>query len=431
MKVVSKFAAALLLGAIATAPQAALAKDKEAKGDKAKAPAALKLNLSKGFLAAYTPVVEAYSKKKDNAAAKAALPAAIAAIANEDDRYQAGVFAVTLGGALSDTQLQKQGVDLLLQSKTTPADMRTSFTYQKGAFAYDAKDFVGAATYMIEAYNAGFRNPNIEINVASALGQQKKYAEALPWIRKAIDSSTAANLKADSSWYALGANYAVKVGDKPATNQWLKDLVRSNGKPAYWHDALNLYIQSADTDRSESLDVFRLMRLTKAMLYEQDYAGFVEYADVVRYPTEVLGVLNEGFASGIISKKSIAFSEAYTTAQTKIKETESSIAQTEADARNSKNGYQTMLGAEVFLSRQQYAIARDLYQLALTKGSLVNKEGLDQTDRAILRLGVSQIGLGEIDAAKATFAKLKPGKRKDIAEYWLIYLDSQKAQPAA
>ena len=89
------------------------------------------------------------------------------------------------------------------------------------------------------------------------------------------------------------------------------------------------------------------------------------------------------------------------------------------------------MGAELFLSRGDYAIARDLYQIAIANGRISDRNGADQTDRTLFRLATSQIGLGEWDAAKATFGKIQSANRKAIAEYWMIYIDLQKAKTAA
>ncbi|WP_397586011.1 hypothetical protein, partial [Sphingorhabdus sp.] len=92
MKLVSKFALALSLVAVSAAPAAFAQSDekpkKEKKGKEA-APAAPKRNYSKPFIAAYMPVANMLNKTKDAVAAKAAFSTVVAAIGNDDDRYEA------------------------------------------------------------------------------------------------------------------------------------------------------------------------------------------------------------------------------------------------------------------------------------------------------------------------------------------------------
>ena len=117
MKLVSKFALALSLVAVSAAPAAFAQSDekpkKEKKGREA-TPAAPKKNYSKPFIAAYMPVANLLNKTKDAVAAKAEFPKVVAAIANDDDRYEAGILAVNIGVLVKDPVLQDQGIDLRL-----------------------------------------------------------------------------------------------------------------------------------------------------------------------------------------------------------------------------------------------------------------------------------------------------------------------------
>ena len=121
MKLVSKFALALSLVAVTAAPAFAQSDEKPKKEKKGKeaTPAAPKKNYSKPFVAAYMPVANLLNKTKDAAAAKVEFPKIIAAIANDDDRYEAGILAINIGVSLKDTALQDQGIDLLLASASS------------------------------------------------------------------------------------------------------------------------------------------------------------------------------------------------------------------------------------------------------------------------------------------------------------------------
>ena len=65
------------------------------------------------------------------------------------------------------------------------------------------------------------------------------------------------------------------------------------------------------------------------------------------------------------------------------------------------------------------------------KGGLIDKEGLDQTDRALTNMAIAQYNLNDLAGAKATFAKITTPKRKGVADYWMIYIDQQLAKPVA
>ena len=130
MKPVSKFALALSLAAISAAPAAyaqSNEKPKKEKKGKEAAPAAPKKNYSKPFIAAYMPVADLLNKTKDAAAAKAEFPKVVAAIGNDDDRYEAGILAINIGAPLKDLAFQEQGIDLLLASASTSPELKKEY----------------------------------------------------------------------------------------------------------------------------------------------------------------------------------------------------------------------------------------------------------------------------------------------------------------
>jgi hypothetical protein len=214
MKSVSKFALTLSLLALPLTASYAVAEEKPAKEKKGKdkkeaAPAAPKRNYSKPFIAAYTPVVDLLNKQKNPAGAKAEFPKVVAAIANDDDRYEAGILAINIGAGVKDLAFQEQGIDLLLASATTPANIKTEYTFRKGAIAYDGKNFVNAEKLMIEAYNMGHRGNNIEFLISNAQSQQNRDADAIAWLGKAIEADKAAG-KVNKAYFVRAANLAAK-----------------------------------------------------------------------------------------------------------------------------------------------------------------------------------------------------------------------------
>ncbi len=428
MKVLSKFALALMLGSIVVTPAAYAKKEKEAKPAEP-ANNAPKLKPSKAFIAAYAPAIDALDKKKDLVLAKSLYPALKAAATTDDDRYAAGSFALNLGSQSKDLAIQKEGIDFLLASTLTPAANRSLLIFQKGAFAYDAKDYVNAEAFMKQAFDAGYKPANTAILISNALSQQKKYPDAMTWLRRGVDATIAAGEKPEATWYAQGASYAIKAKDNAASNMWLKDLVRADPQPKYWHDALSIFARSTNLDLQENLDLMRLMRSSNAMIYEQDYGLYIESADARRYPAEVLVVLEEGFAKGTIARKNVTFSEAYNIAQGLAAEDKRTLGATEAPARSSANGYQAVLAGDAYLSHGDYAKAKELYELAVSKGKLVDKAGADQSGRVLTRLGIAKVALNDLAGAKTDFAKIQSGNRKGIAEYWIIYINN-KMQPA-
>jgi tetratricopeptide (TPR) repeat protein len=434
MKLVSKFALVLSLVSVSAAPAAFAQSDekpkKEKKGKEA-APAAPKRSYSKPFIAAYMPVANMLNKTKDAVAAKAAFSTVVAAIGNDDDRYEAGILAINIGAPLKDLAFQEQGIDLLIGSATTPVDLKKEYTFRKGAIAYDTKRFADAEKYMIDAYNIGYRANNIEYLVSNAMSQQNKDADAIAWIGKAIESSKAAG--AVSKAYVIrAANLSAKMKNYTAASNFYKELVITENNPDYWHDALAFFDRSRDFNPEESLDILRLMRATNGLRFQQEYAAYLDSLSYigVRYPAEAVSVLEEGFDKGVISRNNVTFSERYNEAKSRLAEDTRTLPGTIAPAKASPKPMLASLTADSFFSHKDYKTAKDLYESALSKGAVLDKDGGDQTDRTRFRLAMSKAMLGDYAGAKADFAMINNPNRKAIAEYWNMYID-QLSKPAA
>jgi tetratricopeptide (TPR) repeat protein len=433
MKMVSKFALALSLVAVSAAPAAFAQSDdkpkKEKKGKETVA-AAPKKNYSKPFIAAYTPVIMLLNKNKDAAAAKAEFPKVVAAIGNDDDRYEAGILAINIGAPLKDLAFQEQGIDLLLASASTPPELKREYTFRKGAIAYDGKKFPDAEKLMVDAYNMGHRANNIEFLISNAMSQQNKDADAVAWISKAIDSSKAAG-PVNKAYVVRAAALSAKAKNYAGAAGFYKELVLAENNPDYWHDALAFFDRSRDFAPEESLDLMRLMRVTNGLRFQQEYASYLDSLSYigVRYPAEAVSVLDEGFAKGVISRNNVTFSERYNEAKGRLAEDTRTLPGTVAPAKASPKGMLASLTADSFFSHKDYKTAKELYESALSKGPVLDKDGGDQSDRTRFRLAMSKTMLGDYAGAKADFAMISGANRKALAEYWTMYIN-HLANPA-
>lgn len=433
MKFVSKFAFALSAAALTFAPAAYAAEEKPKKEKKGKEAPPPKKNYSKPFVAAFSPALDALNKAKDPAAAKALFPAIVAAIQTDDDRYEAGVLALNVGAQLKDIAFQEQGIDLMLASASTAPNVKAEYTFRKGAIAYDAKRFPDAERLMTEAYNMGHRTNNVEYLISAAQSQQGKDKDAVVWLTKAIDASKAAG-QINKTYVVRAATLAAKGKDYAGAARWYTQLLKTENNPDYWHDSLAFFDRSLQLDPEESLDLFRLMRATQALRFQQEYSQYLDSLSYigVRYPAEAVSVLDEGFAKGVISKSNVTFGERYKEAQARLAEDTATLGGTAGPAKapNAK-AMLASLTADSFYSHKNYQVAKELYEVALKKAPVLDKDGKDQTDRTRFRLAMSKTMLGDYAGAKADFGAITGANRKAIAEYWLMHIDQKSAAPAA
>ena len=433
MKLVSKFALALSLVAVSAAPAAFAQSNEKPKKEKKgqEAAAAPKRNYSKPFIAAYMPVSNLLNKTKDAAAAKLEFPKVVAAISNDDDRYEAGILAINIGAPLKDLAFQEQGIDLLIASASTPADLKKEYTFRKGAIAYDGKRFADAEKHMIDAYNLGHRGNNIEFLISNAMSQQNKDADAVTWISKAIDASKAAG-SVNKTYIVRAAMLSAKAKNYAGAANFYKDLIIAENNPDYWHDALAFFDRSRDFNPEETLDIMRLMRATDGIRFQQEYAAYLDSLSYigVRYPSEAVSVLDEGFAKGLISRNNVTFSERYNEAKARLAEDTRTLSGTIAPAKASPKGMLASLTGDSFFSHKDYKTAKELYESALSKSPVLDKDGGDQTDRTRFRLAMSKTMLGDYAGAKADFNMITGANRKAIAEYWVAFIN-HRANAAA
>lgn len=443
MKPVSKFMMTIALAALsATSASPAWAQDekpkKEKKGKKEAAPAAFKVNLSKEFKAVYDPIVTAYLKAKDPAPAAASWEAMKAAIKSDDDKYQTGVFGAQIGREVKNDAMQREAVDLVLASTITPADQRLIYTFQKAATAYDTKDWANAEIWLIKSHEMGYKSATIsggvEMLIADAMNVQKKYPESLSWMQKSLYASKQPGAAVlPENFYARAANVALKSGDVGLISQWMRELVKSKPVPDYWHDALMQTYKYADLDSQEVLDLMRLLRTVGGMKYEQNYSAYATDALIAFFPTEMKTVLEEGFAKGTISKSNATFGGRYSDVLEKLKIDGFSLTVLDQDIAAAKTAAASAFAGDIALSVGEFARAKGAYETALAKGSIVDKDGKDLSERTVMRLGIAKMKLGDLAGAKDEFAKIKTPGRKAVGDYWALYaeqLEKGAAQPA-
>lgn len=90
---------------------------------------------------------------------------------------------------------------------------------------------------MLDAYNLGHRDNNIELLISNAMSQQNKDAEAITWIGKAIDASKAAG-PVNKTYLVRAAILSAKAKNYAGAANFYKDLIIAENNPDYWHDAL-------------------------------------------------------------------------------------------------------------------------------------------------------------------------------------------------
>ena len=100
---------------------------------------------SRGFVEAYQPVAAmVQGETPDAAGARAAIPTMVAAIETPADRNVAGNLILNIGNQLSEPALQRQGLEMMLESGLVAPEQVGQFNWFVGSLAFNAGDYAAA-----------------------------------------------------------------------------------------------------------------------------------------------------------------------------------------------------------------------------------------------------------------------------------------------
>lgn len=405
-------------GLSAAAAATALAIGSLAAGTMVATPA-MAQSYSKDFVKAYQPVQDIFNGATDAAGTEPArplVPAMISAIGNDDDRFAAGALMIQLGVRLSDASYQKTGVRLQLDSGKLPPERIPLFTFYAGSFAWDDRDYATAREFLTKAFELGYEADNLERLIAETYFAQGQTAEGLAALDRMIATRGSAIVE-DTYRRALQVAFEGQMSDQIAKRS--ADLVRYHPSQAGWNTALRVVIDAYDFTADESVDLFRLMKLNGALQEGRSYVDYIEAADVRRMANEVLPMIDEAVAKGLLDANDVFVKETREIAVTRAQEDRDAADGDAASARAASDAISARAAADNYLAIENLAGAEELYKLALQRAP-------DDADRLNMRIGLTQARQGKIDEARQSFLAVK-GKRAHAAAMWLAWLDTQQA----
>lgn len=421
MKLVSRLAlAAALTAGLMTAPALAQKKKKE---DSA---AAAQLKLSDGVR---KPVAAAQTalQANDVATATTQLDAAQAVATTDDEKYIVNALRLTVVAKSNDTAKMLPILDTLISNPRTPAADLPRFNYFRGALPFQEKKYKDALPYLQKARELGYQDSNLPLQLAQAHFETGNVAAGNAELERAIQAETTAGKKAPEAWYNYAVAKAYGTGDRAETAKWLQAQIKAYPTPQNWRKAILVYRDGAEQkgakplDRGQRIDLFRLMRATKAMADQGDYIEYADAALLAGLPYETKAVLDEGRATGKLPAGNANAARLATEADASIK-ADKPLATLEKQAAAAPNGKLASQTADAYLAQANYAKALELYKLAQSKG------GVDPSETN-LRIGMALVQSGQRDAAKAAFQQVTVAPRSDMAGFWQQWLEVSAAAP--
>lgn len=417
MKSVSKaaLAAAFMLGApalLAASPVLA---------QKKKEDAGPQIKLSEPFRKAAAEI-ETLVKAKDWAGAQPKLAGLDALAQNDGEKYYAAVFRLQVATGLNDMPGTMAALDVLLANPNTPREDIGRYAYFRGNYAYQQKKYAEAITLLTKARDSGYvaSGTNLDLRIAQAQLDGGQIPAGVASIDAAIKAEEAAGRKAPEPWYKVVVSKLYTSGDKAGAATWLGRQLAAYPSADAWRSSLLIYLEQLQTkgvtlDPDQRLDVLRLMRASKAMGGESDYLQYADVAQRRGLPGEVKSVIDEGRASGKVTKTNAQINQLYATASAQEK-AEVPLANEEKRAAGAAKGDVAMQTGDAYLGTRNYPKAAELYRLALQKG------GVD-TNVVNTRLGIALALAGQKAEAKTAFGAVTGTPRGEIAKFWTTWLD--------
>lgn len=374
---------------------------------------------SKGFAKAYEPVAAIVNAEGgDYAAAKAQLPALIGAIETPDDRFLAGNLTLLLGNKLKDSVLQRQGLQLMLDSgKTDPAQVG-QFNFFVGSLAYEAGDYAAARAALQAAVAAGYTQDNPEGLIAESYFKEGQSAQGLQYLKDLIEQRVAAGQTVPDSWLLRGLKVAYDSKLNDQATEWSALLVAHSPTEQNWLQALQVINAVNALEPRVELDLLRLMALTNSLKERREFVSYIEAADPRIMANEVARVLDTGVQKGVFSSSDEYYADVKRVVDQRAAQDRAEAPQLAKEARASATGKDAQSAGDVYLSLGSYAEAEEMYALALEKG------GVDR-DEMLTRLGIVQVHQGKLDEARATFGQVSGAPRTAVARMWTAYIESR------
>ena len=424
MKMVSKAALAAMLlagagGLTVAAPADAKKKEEAAKPGLALSPDVLK----------QAQIAQPALQAKNVATAEPAIVAIEGAAKTDDDKYIAAAFrlqlesikvsAATAAGSKVDAAAMKAPLDVLLVNPKTPPEQLPAYTYQRGAIAFDQRNYPEALTYFNKAKQLGYNNPDLALQIVKAKIDSGDVQGGTADLETAVQTMNAAGQKAPEDYYRYAISKTMAGKLNAQTIGWMKRYVAAYPTAKTWREVLYNYgLQQGSVvtlDKYQTVDLFRLLRQTKGLADQYSYEEYGQKVLDMGLPDEAKAVIAEGRASGKLPATGNA--TAILADANKSIAAEGSLATVEKKAAASATGALSAQTADAYFGKGDYAHAIPLYTQALQKGGV-------KADDVNTHLGMAKALSGDKAGAKAAFAAVSGAPRADIAGFWSAWVDS-------
>jgi hypothetical protein len=355
----------------------------------------------------------------------------------DDDVFFFNQYRYNFAVSRKDMAVAEAALEAMISSPSQqmPPPQKNIAAKQLIGMAVNAKKY-DVALARAERYLAN--NPN-DSDTRRMVGTihfvSNRFPQAIEHMNLAIAAEEAQGRTAPEDWYRIISSAYLKMDDSPRLLDALVRIVEKFPNSATysknWGDALRTFQDLSGLTDPISIDAYRLMRANSAISTPREYIAFAELALNRAMPGEAASILQEGQEKGIFSTgpqanaaKQIA-SEQLALARTRAADDKKTLPGLAKDAAASKTGTLAAALGDAYYSYDMAADAVKAYEMALAKGSLRN------TEHVTMRLGLAQIKAGNLDSAKAQFAKVTDPYLARLARMWSVYASHKQGTMTA
>jgi tetratricopeptide (TPR) repeat protein len=344
----------------------------------------------------------------------------IAVVSNADEKLYSGQMSLQLGTVVYDANLQKRGLQTMVDSGKLPAADVPRINYYLGTTATQLKDYAAASTAFQAAVNGGFYENNAEYLLADAAFLAGQPANGFAALQKAIDRNKAAGTPVSEQFFIRALNGALANKNVDQAALFGSQLVQALPSKEHWEMAITVVRDLGNFAVSEEIDIMRLMQRTASWSQKPQFFIYLQSVDPRRQPNETLAVIKAGTDMQLLKDSDPAVAEAKTSANLRIAADRAILVTIEKDAwLPTADGKSISNVGDSLLDYGKVKPAVELYKLALTKKD-------SDKERVKTRLGIAQLDDGDFASADASFASVT-GARKPLAMLWQAYAKQKAA----
>lgn len=282
---------------------------------------------------------------------------------------------------------------------------------------YMATEQYKQAIKILEPWLAKNATADTQINVlvANAYAQLKKYNKALPYITKAIKTAK----KPEESWYQLNLALYYELENYLAATKILTTLIRLYpDKKDYWHQLTSTYQQTKQYQKAVS--VKHLAYKKGFISNEKDILALANLFLYVGSPYKAAKLLTLELDKKRIRNTSKNW-ESLAQAWRMAKEFGLAIKALETASKLNDRGHLYQQLGQIYVAQENWTAAITALNKAFKKG------GLKNTGATYLLLGMSYYEQNNLSDAKRAFSKAAQfRKHHKAAVQWLDYIKKSK-----